>query len=545
MEAFNIKNLSFSYPESSEKALDNINLTIEQGDFILLCGESGSGKSTLLKMLKPQLTPAGNITGEIIFSGNNLKELSKKESAEKIGFVMQNPDSQIVTDKVYHELSFAMENLAYDKEKIRLKSGEMASFFGLSNVFNNDTNSLSGGQKQLLNLASVLTLQPEVLILDEPTSQLDPLSAENFLNIIKKLNRDFGITVIISEHNLEEVFDFASKVIVLEKGRICSCNTPNKILYELKSNNKNHPMINALPVPIRVYNILNKNFNNKIPLNINEGRKFLQENFKNNIKRFDEEKELIDNSNKKNTVIHLKNVYFRYEKDGSDILKDFNLKVNKGEIYAILGANGSGKSTVVKIISGILKAYHGKVKVAKDENVMYLPQNPQTLFIKDNILDDFELSDNKDKINEVSKMFGIEHLLNKHPYDLSGGEIQKSALAKLMLFNPSVMILDEPTKGIDTFAKNELKSILKNLKKKGVTIIIVTHDTEFACSVSDRCGLLFDGNIIAENSTKEFFGGNGFYTTSANKMSRGFYENAVLIEDIVRLCNLNGEKNAE
>lgn len=543
MEVFNIKNLSFRYPKSSKKALDNINFTVEQGDLILLCGESGSGKSTLLKMLKPQLTPEGNIAGEIIFKGKNLKELSKKESAEKIGFVMQNPDSQIVTDKVYHELSFAMENLAYDKEKIRLKTGEMASFFGLSNVFNNDTNNLSGGQKQLLNLASVLTLQPEILILDEPTSQLDPLSAQNFINILKNLNRDFGITVIISEHNLEEVFDFASKVIVLEKGKVCACNTPDKILKELKRNNENHPIINALPVSLRVYNILNKNIDDKVPLNIKEGRKFLQENFNADIKKL-HETDLIDNK-KKNAVITLKNIYFRYAKNGSDILKDFNLSIKKGEIYAVLGANGSGKSTAVKIISGILKAYHGKVKIYKNENLMYLPQDPLTLFIKDKIIDDFELSDNKGKINETSHILGIEHLLNKHPYDLSGGEIQKAALAKLLLFNPSVLILDEPTKGIDAFAKNELKIILKNLQKEGVTIIIVTHDTEFACSVSDRCGLLFDGNIIAENSTKEFFGGNGFYTTSANKMSRGFYENAVLVEDIIKLCNLNGEKNAE
>ncbi len=544
MEVFNIKNLSFSYPKSSKKALNNISLTIEQGDFVLLCGKSGSGKSTFLKMLKPQLTPAGSISGEIIFNRKNLIELSKKESAEKIGFVMQNPDSQIVTDKVYHELSFAMENLAYDREKIRLKSGEMASFFGLSNVFNNDTNSLSGGQKQLLNLASVLTLQPEVLILDEPTSQLDPLSAENFLNILKKLNRDFGITVIISEHNFEEIFDFANKVAVLDNGKVCAYNTPDKISVDLKNYDENHPILDAFPVSLRVYNILNRNYCNNVPLNINQGRKFLKETFNNNIKKLDEEKKITHVIKNKNVVISLKNIYFRYEKNGNDILKDFNLIVNKGEIYTLLGANGSGKSTAVKIISGILKSYHGKIKLSKNENIMYLPQNPLILFVKECVINDFELSDNRDKIGEISKIFGIEHLLYNHPYDLSGGEIQKAAIAKLMLFSPSVMILDEPTKGIDPFAKNELKKILKNLQKNGVTIIIVTHDTEFACSVSDRCGLLFNGNIISENSSKEFFGNNGFYTTSANKMSRGFYENAVLIEDIIKLCNLNGEKNA-
>lgn len=539
MEILSIKNLTFSYPKSSAAALDGVSFCVSKGDFILLCGQSGSGKSTLLRLLKPQLSPAGDLTGEVLFNGRHLKNLSQRESAQKIGFVMQNPDSQIVTDKVYHELAFAMENLGYDKEKIRLKSGEMASFFGLSGVWDSDTNALSGGQKQLLNLASVLTLQPEVLILDEPTSQLDPLSAENFLNMLKELNRDFGITVILSEHNPDEVFDFANKVLVLDKGKICSFASPEKTSGELKKADKGHPMLSALPVPLRVYNSLEKDFSEKPPLNINQGRRFLTDNFNNEIKSLKENPVKKD----KQPVLSLKSVFFRYKKNGSDVLRDFNLTVNKGEIYTLLGANGSGKSTAVKIIGGLLKPYHGKIKIEKEFNIGYLPQNPKTLFVKDKVIDDLSVNYNEEKINSVAKELNIENLLEQHPFDLSGGEIQSAAIARLMLNNPNIMLLDEPTKGMDAFAKNKLSQILKRLQSSGVTILTVTHDTEFACLVSDRCGLLFDGCIISENSTRKFFGGNSFYTTRANKMSRGFFENAVTCEDIVKLCKLNGEKN--
>lgn len=505
----------------------------------MLCGQSGSGKSTLLKMLKPQLTPAGNVNGKIIYKGNTLANLSQKESAGEIGFVMQNPHSQIVTDKVYHELAFAMENLGYSQEKIRLKTGEVAGYFGLTQVFNHDTNQLSGGQKQLLNLASILTLQPDVLILDEPTSQLDPLSAENFLNILKKLNRDFGTTVIISEHNLEEVFDYATKVLVLDEGKIACFDKPENVADILKSKYNNHPMLSALPTVLQVYNAVDRN-KTEPPLNINQGRNFLFENFNNHINKIDNL-----NTEEKSTTSALftfKNTYFRYEKNSADVLKDFNLTVNQGEIYTILGANGCGKSTAVKLLCGILKAYRGKIKHYTKSKTAYMPQNPQTLFLKDTVSEDLlSVSQNIDNVIEQLK---VTHLLNRHPYDLSGGEMQRVALAKLLLQNPTLLILDEPSKGLDSFAQKELIEILQQLKVNGVTIIIVTHHTEFACAISDRCGLMFDGSIIAENSAKEFFNGNSFYTTYASKMSRGFYENAVTTEDIIKLCKINGEKNA-
>ena len=536
MEIFNIKNLSFSYPKSSQKAIDNISFTVNKGDFILLCGQSGSGKSTLLKMLKPQLTPYGDLSGNILYSGENINKLSQKDSATQIGFVMQNPHSQIVTDKVYHELAFGMENLGFDNNTIRLRVSEVASYFGLTEVFNKNTFELSGGQKQLLNLASVLALQPDVLILDEPTSQLDPLSAENFLNILKKLNRDFGITVILSEHNLEDVFDFATKVLVLEKGTVACYDKPENVTSKLKSINENHPMLSALPTVLRVYNAVGNN-HQAPPLNINQGRNFLFKNFNNNIKALDNSYTEISNP-----LFTIKNAYFRYEKTGKDVLKGFNLTVNQGEIYTILGGNGSGKSTAVKMLCGILKSYSGKIKHFKRSEIGYLPQSVDTMFLKDTVKE--ELKSVSINIEKISKQLNIEHLLSRHPYDLSGGEMQRVAIAKLLLNSPTLLILDEPTKGLDNFAQDELIKILKQLQKDGMTIVIVTHHTEFACKISDRCGLLFDGNIIAENSAEEFFSSNSFYTTYACKMSRGFFDKAVTSQHIIELCKLNGDKNA-
>lgn len=539
MEVFSIKDLSFSYPQSSKNAIENINLTISKGDFVILCGQSGSGKSTFLKMLKPQITPAGSIQGEIYYCNKKLETLSNRESACEIGYVTQNPNSQIVTDKVYHELAFGMESLGYSQEEIRLKTGEMASFFNLTDVFNKNTFELSGGQKQLLNLASVLTLQPEVLILDEPTSQLDPLSAENFLNILKKLNRDFGITVIISEHNLEDIFDCATKVLVLDDGKVACYEKPQNIPYALKNINQTHPMLSTLPTVLRVFNAVGSNTQTP-PLNINQGRNFLLTNFNTEIKELNNS--IAETKTKTTTILSLKNIYFRYEKKGKDILRDFTLSVNKGEIYTILGANGSGKSTAVKVLCGILKAYKGKIKLNTNKTIAYLPQNPQTMFVKDTVLENLHaVSDNIDKTVTQLK---INHLLYRHPYDLSGGETQRVALAMLLLQKPEILILDEPTKGMDSFAQAELGEILKQLKNQGVTIIMVTHHAEFACMISDHCGLLFDGNIISENSAKEFFCGNSFYTTYASKMSRGIFQNTVTAQEIIEICKINGVKNA-
>lgn len=515
MEIFSIKNLNFTYPNQTEKAINNVNLSVNSGDFLLVIGESGCGKTTLLKMLKPQLTPHGDISGEIFYKGN-------KNNPCEIGFIMQDIDSQIVTDKVYSELAFGLENMGLKNDEIRLKVSEFTTYFGISDIFHKSTNELSGGEKQLLNLASVMVMNPKVLILDEPTSQLDPIATTEFTETLKRINEDFGTTIIIAEHNLQEVFKFANKVALMEKGSITSLDTPKNIA----KNVIDKKISKAMPVTVQIFNRLGGA--GECPLTVRDCRNFLKKNYKfSNIN-------LCDNKSSINpTAISCKDLWFRYTKTSNDVLHNCGLTINKGEIYGILGANGCGKSTLLKVITGQLKPYRGKVNTHKNK-LAYLPQNPKNLFVKDTLIDDLNSINNSYK--ELIHSFNMENLLNRHPYDLSGGELQKAGILKIMLTDPDVILLDEPTKGIDSFAKDELGTLLSQLKDKGKTIVIVTHDVEFSAMFTDRCGLLFDGMITSQSDTKRFFANNHFYTTSAGKISRGIIENAVTVEDIVKVC---------
>lgn len=558
MELIKIKDLNFSYDESNKKSLDNINLNIKEGEFVLLIGESGCGKSTLLKQLKNELAPFGEFSGEILYDGIPLRSLDQRKSASEIGFVMQNPDYQIVTDKVWHELAFGLESLGLDSETIRRRVSEMASFFGIQTWFRKDVSELSGGQKQLLNLAAIMAMQPRLLILDEPTSQLDPIAAAEFLETIYKINRELGITVVLTEHRIEDVFSAADKVVLMEDGRIVGVESPRKIGKIISDKENKHPMFYSLPTPTRIFEECDGS--GSAPITIKEGREWARENFQalsDVLKEvsLDESKE-VKTYTKEDIVIELKDIWFRYDRNAPDILKGVDLKVYKNELLCILGGNGTGKSTTLGVIAGNNKAYRGEVyinnkKVSKyklkelfNKNLGVLPQDPQSLFVKSTLLDDLkEVFDGMDvkkeerenKIKEVSKTLKIEELLNSHPYDLSGGEQQKAALAKVLLLDPKIIILDEPTKGIDGSFKRELGKIFEELKKSGVTILMVTHDIEFAAENADRCAMFFDGGITSKGTPREFFCGNSFYTTAANKMTRGILNNILKVEDVVKL----------
>jgi energy-coupling factor transport system ATP-binding protein len=522
VEIFSVKNLSFTYPNAKNPVVNSLSLNVNAGDFLLLIGESGCGKTTLLRLLKKELAPYGEKQGEIFFNGIKIDDLTLKNSAENIGFIMQDPDSQIVTDKVYTELAFGLENLGYSSTDIRLRVSEFASYFGLSELFNKSTASLSGGEKQLLNLASVMAMNPQVLILDEPTSQLDPISATEFINTLKRLNRDFGTTIIIAEHHLQELFALADKIAFMEKGKLICCDTPENIAQLVKDRN----ISKALPAPVRVFNSLS--VVGDCPLTIRDGRNFLQKNFSNISQEIPVHTSVSDE-----LAISCKNIWFRYKKDSDDVLKNCDLKIHSGELYAILGENGSGKSTLIKTLANVQKPYRGKINRFNNK-VAYLPQNPKNLFVKDTLEEDLKSVDNSYK--EIISDFKLDNLLSQHPYDLSGGELQKSAIAKLILTKPQILLLDEPTKGLDAFAKEELGELFTKLIKDKMTIVMVTHDIEFASEYATRCGLLFDGNITAENFTNSFFTNNNFYTTSAVKMSRNILKSAVTVSDIVSLC---------
>ena len=551
MAHFEIKNLTFSYAAAKGKhSLENVSLTIEQGEFLVLCGKSGSGKSTLLRQLKTVLTPNGKRTGEILFRSVPLKQVSDREQSEKIGFVMQNPDDQIVTDKVWHELAFGLESLGCDQKTMRGRVAEMACYFGIQDWFHRDVATLSGGQKQLLNLASIMAMQPEVLILDEPTSQLDPIAASDFLNTVRKINTELGTTVIITEHRLEDIFPYADRAVVMEKGRVIADDTPGKVgqlLFE-----QANPMFAAMPTPVRVY--YGAGGTGESPLTVRQGRSWLSRRFPNR-----PEKDAVAApplpEEVKDPALVLKELWFRYEKDSPDILRGVSAEIPSGSLYAILGGNGAGKSTTLKAISGICRPYRGKVTLFgkpvdkyKSSELFHgclamLPQDPKSLFVKKTVREDLsEMTKDKSFIERIAALCQITELLDSHPYDLSGGEQQRAALAKVLLTNPRLLLLDEPTKGIDSFFKETFAGILADLKKQGITIVMVSHDVEFCARYADVVSMFFDGQVLTTDTPRRFFGSNSFYTTAAHRMSRHIFHMAVTVDDVLTLCRENAHE---
>ena len=546
MEIVKVENLMFTYPERTQNALCDITLTINKGEFVTLCGKSGCGKTTLLRLLKPTLSPHGNLSGNILFDGTSLNDIDTKDEVSKIGFVMQNPENSIVTDKVWHELAFGLENLGIKTAEIRARVSEMASFFGIEDWFYKNVTELSGGQKQMLTLASVMVMNPQLLILDEPTSQLDPIAAGEFLQTLKKINRELGTTIILSEHRLEEAFPISDRVVVMDEGKIIADDEPQKVGAILKS--LGHDMYKALPTPMRVHGKITDSAIS--PVTIKDGRIWLEEYTKThipNISLIPKDKEI-----EGQVAVEIRNVYFRYEKNTPDVIKGLSAKIYKGELFTILGGNGSGKTTTLGIISGLNKPYLGEVLIdgkslSNVENLYngvlaVLPQTPHSVFVKKTVFLDFmdmmsssEMtnSEKEDYIKQMAHLCKIDNLLNFHPYDLSGGEVQRAALCKVLLKSPKILLLDEPTKGLDAHFKSELSNILENLKANGVTIIMVSHDIEFCAENADRAALFFDGNITSLGTPRAFFGSNVFYTTSAVRLARTTIPEAVVAQDII------------
>ena len=563
MELLRVENLNFAYSDGKQ-ALENISFSLEEGEMLCVCGPTGSGKSTLLRLLKRELSPRGTKNGVIYLNGRKQDSLSEFEAATEVGFVMQRPDMQIVTDKVWHELAFGLENIGVKQDEIRRRVCEIAGYFGMESWFDRSTDSLSGGQKQLLNLASVMVMQPSLLILDEPVSQLDPIAASDLLATVKKLCSEFGITVIAAEQRLEELIPASDKILALKDGRIVTFGETRECVKALMSDE--HFAV-SMPASAKLYRKLtgvaferkealsshkrsgSESDNPEIPLSVGEGRRFLK-NMVSEIKSHDsglpEEKEgpgtslkslarnqmrvnLASKEEKSGTenvegndvlkkgrpekekndfALEFREVYLKYERAGRDILQALSFKVRKGEIFCMLGGNGAGKSTAVSAAAGLVKPYTGKIKVfgknIRDyrgqelyrECVALLPQDVQTVFLTDDIN-------------------------GRHPYDLSGGEQQLAALDIVLATKPRLLLLDEPTKGLDAVLTAELVNRLRALAQEGVTIVIVSHDVEFAACVADRCSLLFNGEVVSVSDSRDFFAGNYFYTTALSRITRG------------------------
>ncbi len=662
MNCIEVKDFGFRYPNAERPALSEIRMKVEEGSFTVLCGKSGCGKSTLLRHLKTVLAPHGEKKGMIRYMGKDLRTVDQRTQAAGIGYVLQNPENQIVTDKVWHELAFGLESLGYDTPTIRLCVGEMASYFGIQEWFRKNVNELSGGQKQLLNLASVMAMHPCLLILDEPTSQLDPIAASDFLETIRRINRDIGTTVLLTEQRLENVIPWADQVYVMEEGQMMVHGTPEDVGKFLKD--KGHDMFLSMPAPMQICagvrslpewkdstgsSVRFREDSDSgepspgrsgCPLTVRQGRRWLRDLLKSMVpgpaskvlsgsfpgpspetlpasssgpafrlsasesasglsssetasgqsssetaSGQSSHEPFSGTAGKKTGRVHqnrkqqeipeirIRDVWFRYERDLPDVIQGLSLEIRKREIFALVGGNGTGKSTAMSLIAGIRSPYRGKIwlegreigKYSDDE--LYhgflgvMPQDPQSLFVKKTVREDlYEMIDGKrerkskaypidmkkaDAVKGIAVLTKLGHLLDRHPYDLSGGEQQRLALAKVLLLRPRILLMDEPTKGMDNHYKRELGEILRTLTGHGVTVLMISHDIEFCAQYADRTGLFFQGNVVACKDTASFFAGNQFYTTAANRMARQYFPKAVTVDDVINAVSQVLKKEKE
>ena len=536
-----IRDLSFTYPEAQGPVLNNLSFTLERGELMTVVGPTGSGKSTLLRLIHPELRQNGTLSGSVLLGGADVAALPPSVSARRIGYVAQNPEEQIVTDKVWHELAFTLENLGEQRSVIARRVAEVAAFFGIESWYHRPTAELSGGQKQLLNLAAAMTADPELLLLDEPTAQLDPISAVRFIEALRRLNAELGVTVIITEHRAGELLPISDRLLILDGGRITLDGAPREIARDLSPE---HPYLRYLPCAARVYAMTGGK--GESPLTVREGERYLRETFRGEIRSLGEDAPQDDAP----TALELRDVFFRYTKNSPDVLKGLSLTVRKGEVFALLGANAAGKSTALAVAAGLKRSHSGKVRLfdkpLKDYrdgslytgNLSLLPQDAESVFLHPTVRE--ELKGCESAMERVP--FDFTPLLDRHPYDLSGGERQLVALCKALATEPRLLLLDEPSKGLDPAAKERLAALIRRLSGEDVTVLLVSHDVEFAARCADRCALLFDGVLAACEPTAQFLHGNRFYTTPAARMTRALYDDAYTPERAAALALQNGRR---
>lgn len=624
MAFLEVSGLSFTYPGCEGPAVEDVSFKVNEGELVCVLGATGSGKSTLMRLIKRELTPAGRRTGEIRLDGVSLGDVPPEISAFSVGYVMQRPDEQIVTDKVWHELVFGLENMGLSQQEMARRAAETAAYFGMEGWYEKPVSQLSGGQKQLLNLAAVMVMQPRLLVLDEPTAQLDPIAASDFIATLHRLNRELGLTVLVIEHHLEELLPLCDRALVLESGRLTGCGDPRSMAAALR----NRPeLLMGMPSAARLYHALGAG--GHCPLSLSEGRQFVKAWMDGGARACECDTGCIadgngspawaceagesgvssvaatiaeafpadgngdsastcasdqnipssgmavppdgngdsastcvsdrnsllsavavptDNKNSNSAAtpaLTLENVYFRYDRNAPDVLRGVNLQVGAGEILCLLGGNGSGKSTLLSLAAGLRKAQHGRISVLGkkigayggqslyQECVALLPQDVQTVFLADTVEAELQGCD-------LSALpVDLSPLMKQHPYDLSGGQQQMVALARMLAQKPKLLLLDEPAKGLDACARSRLVQTLKSLKAQGMAMLIVTHDPVFAADCADRCGLLFRGEMVCAGDPRSFFSENLFYTTPVSRMTRGLLPGCVTVADAAEALRAN------
>ena len=453
--------VTFRYPGSHGDVLSGVSMAVPAGAFALLVGGTGSGKSTLLSLAKPQIAPAGDRAGQVRVFGRPVDDLDGAEACE-VGYVFQDPDNQIACDSVWHEMAFGLENLGTPQGEMRRRVAEASYFFGMGPWFHSDTDALSGGRKQLLALASTLVMQPRVLLLDEPTAQLDPIAARNFLHALFRVNRELGCTVVVATHEPELMADYATCAFELVDGAVRAVENLGRFKCEATLAERGALCDANAPA-----------------------------------------------------AVSARGAWFRYGRDDDWVLRGLDLEVRQGEVHALVGGNGCGKSTLLALIAGTRRAQRGEVRSAISAKAM-LPQDPKALFAEERV--DEELMEwahiggyGADEVQAMMGELGLADRAGLHPYDLSGGQRQMLALGKLLLVHPRLLLLDEPTKGLDRAAREHVAGMIEAARRDGVTVIVSTHDLAFVRRVADRVSLMFDGELACTEPVGEFFRNNLFY----------------------------------
>ena len=458
-------NLGFSYVGSEKRVLDGASLSVEEGAFALLVGHTGSGKSTLLRMAKPEIAPTGDKTGEVRVLGRNVCDMSPTESANAVGYVFQNPDAQIVCDTVWHEMSFGLENLGVPEPEMRRRVAETCNFFSMESWFRAQTAELSGGQRQMLALAATLAMRPRVLLLDEPTSMLDPITEKEFLGLLFRANRELGITVVVATHEPRPMCDYATCAYRIERGVV-----------------------------------------GEVPVDSLSGKRTVS------IDKPAGGPDLGAGS----VALSASEVWYRHGRDYDWVLRGLDMRLAQGEIRALVGGNGSGKSTFLSILSGVAKAQKGSVKNRLSGSQALLPQSPKAILACHTLRD--ELSEwapgagyGEAEVDAALEQLGLADAAERHPYDLSGGQQQMLALQKLLLCKPKLLLLDEPTKGLDNDVRAWVAQAIVNARAAGATVLLATHDMSFVEAVADNVSLLFDGQLTCTQPTADFFADSWLY----------------------------------
>lgn len=465
MPAIEVRSLSFAYPGADAAVLERLDWSVPQGAFALLVGGTGSGKSTLLSLLKPEIAPAGERTGDARVLGENVADMDVRASAERVGYVFQEPENQIVCETVWHEMAFGLENLGVSRDEMRRRVAETSYFFGLEDWLHRDTDTLSGGRKQLLTLAAVLALRPRVLLLDEPTSQLDPVAEKNFLHALFRVNRELGCTVVVATHQPRPMLEYATCAYRIEGGRV-------RDVVDLASLGSREGLLaldSCRPA---------QGAATSAAAAIREG-------------------------------------WFRYDRTGGWVLRRLDVTFSAGVVHAVVGGNGCGKSTMLSVLAKTAKLQRGRM-VRGTTSAALLPQNPKALLVAETVRDELmewasACGYGEAAAQEQTARLGLAGLEARHPYDLSGGQRQLLALAKLLLIGPELLLLDEPTKGLDLESRRIIARALREHAQAGGTVVIATHDLDFAEQVSDDVAMMFDGEIACMEPPADFFADNVFY----------------------------------